>query len=215
VTLGISDQGKILVNRLGLLKSDLNILMPVRVTQAKNIEFALQVVAVLKQGGLHPMLVVTGPPDPHDSASMQYYQSLRDLRAELGLEDQMRFIFESSPQPEKPFFIDEQVVGDLYRLSDVMFMPSHREGFGMPVLEAGLTGVPVVSRDVPAAAELAGGEATIFSVDTPAEQVAAQLVHMLERSPTANLRRRVRRQYTWRAIFENDIQPLLQTRVEN
>jgi glycosyltransferase involved in cell wall biosynthesis len=211
-TLGLSDQGITLMNRLGLVKSDINILMPVRVTQAKNIEFALEVVSELKKKGIKPKLVVTGPPDPHDSKSMNYYQSLRDLRDELGLDDEMRFIFEAGSDPDQPYYIDEQVVGDLYRISDVMFMPSHREGFGMPVLEAGLVGIPVMSREVPAAQELAEKEASIFSADADAKHVAALLARMVERSPTAQLRRRVRRQYTWQAIFEEAIQPLIQTR---
>ena len=210
--LGLSDQGKTLVDKLGLMKSDINLLMPVRITQAKNIEFALAVVAELKKMGIKPKLVVTGPPDPHESKSMNYYESLRDLRDELGLADEFRFIFEAGSDPDQPYYIDEQVVGDLYRISDVMFLPSHREGFGLPILEAGLVGIPIVSREVPAAQELADNEATIFSADADAEQVAARLLKMLEQSPTAQLRHRVRGQYTWQAIFEDAIQPLLMTR---
>jgi glycosyltransferase involved in cell wall biosynthesis len=214
-TLGLSDQGMTLVNNLGLMKSDINILMPVRITQAKNIEFALKVVVELKMMGLKPTLVVTGPPDPHDPKSMNYYKSLRDLRDDLGVVEEIRFIFEAGPDPDQPYFIDENVVGDLYRISDVMFIPSHREGFGMPVLEAGLVGIPIVSRDIPAAQELAEEEASIFSADATAEQVANHLVKILEQAPTARLRHRVRKQYTWQAIFDEVIQPLLQTRVEN
>jgi glycosyltransferase involved in cell wall biosynthesis len=214
-TLGLSDQGMNLVNNLGLMKSDINILMPVRITQAKNIEFALEVVVALKRMGFKPMLVVTGPPDPHDPKSMNYYQSLKELRDELGVGGDMRFIFEAGPQPDQPYLIDEQVVGDLFRISDLMFMPSHREGFGMPVLEAGLVGIPIVSRDVPAAQELAKREASIFNAESDAEQVATHIVQILEQSPTAELRRRVRKQYTWSAIFKDSIQPLFQTRLEN
>jgi glycosyltransferase involved in cell wall biosynthesis len=207
--LGLSDQGMALVNKLGLMKSDINILMPVRVTQAKNIEFALEVVAELKKMGLKPILIVTGPPDPHESKSINYYQSLQGFRDELGLADEMHFVFEAGPNPDQPYYIDEQVVGDLYRISDVMFMPSHREGFGMPVLEAGLVGIPIVSRNVPATQELTQKEASIFNADANAEQVATLILQMLEQSPTAQLRLRVRRQYTWQAIFEDSIQPLL------
>jgi len=208
--LGLSVQGMELVRKLGLLKSDINLLMPVRVTQAKNIEFAMQVLVELKDLGLRPILVVTGPPDPHDSESMHYFQSLKDLRQALDLANELRFIFESGPDPDQPFFIDEPVVGDLFRISDVMFMPSHREGFGMPELEAGLAGIQVVSRAVPAAQELAGQEALIFSPDEKPAAVANQITSLLEQSTIAGLRQRVRRQYTWQAIFEKDIQPLLQ-----
>lgn len=54
--LGLSDQGKTLVDKLGLMKSDINLLMPVRITQAKNIEFALAVVAELKKWASNPSL---------------------------------------------------------------------------------------------------------------------------------------------------------------
>ena len=213
--LGLTEQGMKLVNRLGLMKSDLNLLMPVRVTQAKNIEFALKVVAELKMMGLKPKLVLTGPPDPHDAKSMNYFQSLRDLREKFGVRDEMSFVFEVGPEIGQPFFINEQVVGDLYRVSDVMFMPSHREGFGMPVLEAGLIGVPVISREVPAAQEIADKEAVIFHPDDSAEKIATSIVKMLDESETARLRNRVRRHFTWKAIFENCIQPLMQTGGQN
>jgi len=214
-TLGISAEGAALIHKLEVFERDPIILMPVRVTEAKNIEFALEVVSALKLKGWKPLLVVTGPPDPHHPKSMQYYQSLRDLRSKLGVADCMRFVFESGSDPEQPFFIDETVVGDLFRIADIMFMPSHREGFGMPVVEAGLAGVPILSREVPAAQELAKTEAVIFASDETPNQVAERLEAMLGQSPTARLRRRVRRQYTWHAIFEDDIQPILTTGEEN
>ena len=60
--LGLSEEGSSLIERLGLLQSDLILLMPVRVTQAKNVEYALRVVADLKARGCRPKLVLTGPP---------------------------------------------------------------------------------------------------------------------------------------------------------
>jgi hypothetical protein len=69
--LALSDAGLALINRLDLWKSDLNLLMPVQVTRAKNIELALGVVAALKKRGIRPRLVVTDPPDPHDGMSMK------------------------------------------------------------------------------------------------------------------------------------------------
>ena len=47
--LALSDAGLSLIHRLNLWDSDLNLLMPVRVTQAKNVELALHVVAALKK----------------------------------------------------------------------------------------------------------------------------------------------------------------------
>jgi len=211
VLLGLSGEGWALVNRLDLMQSDLILLMPVRVTQAKNIEYALRVVAALKARGCRPKLVVTGPPDPHDSQSMAYFRSLQALRQELDLEGDMRFVFESGPDLDKPYAISMEVVADLFRVSDVMFMPSHREGFGMPVVEAGLLGVPIVCTDIPAAEEIGGAEVTRFDAASDPTHVAGQILAHARRSPTHRLRRRVRQDYTWRAIFRRDIEPLLRT----
>lgn len=208
--LGLSEEGRALVARLGLLESDLVLLMPVRVTQAKNIEYALRVLAALKARGCRTKLVVTGPPDPHDTQSMAYFQSLQALRRQLGVEDEMRFVFESGPDPTWPFIINAPVVGDLFRVSDVMFMPSHREGFGMPVLEAGLVGMPVLcTGDVPAAREIGGEDVILFDAAQDPAQVAEQILAWAEKDPVHRLRRRVRQNHTWQVIFDRHIKPLL------
>ncbi len=208
--LGLTDEGYALIRRLELLASDVILLMPVRVTQAKNIEYALEVVAALKAHDLQPKLILTGPPDPHDEQSMAYFRELQALRREMDVEDEMRFVFESGPDPDEPFLIEMPVVADLFRISDVMFMPSHREGFGMPVLETGLVGTPVVCTEVPAAREIGGEDVTLIDVNDDPAAVAEQIVNRLEHSPTHRLRRRVRQAYTWRMIFHHDIEPLLE-----
>jgi glycosyltransferase involved in cell wall biosynthesis len=184
--------------------------MPVRVTQAKNIELALRVVAALKALGRRVKLVLTGPPDPHDEESMAYFRELQALRHQLGVDDEMRFIFESGPDPDGPFTIDMPVVADLFRLSDVVFLPSHREGFGMPVLEAGLVGAPVVCTPVPAAHEIGGDDVTLIGPDDDPEAIADRILSIVAARPIHRLRRRVRQKYTWSAIFERDIEPLLE-----
>jgi mannosylglucosylglycerate synthase len=208
--LGLTDVGQALMERLELLASDLILLMPVRVTQAKNIELALRVTAALKDRALRPKLILTGPPDPHDERSMAYFGELQALRRELGVEGEMRFVFESGPGPDEPYLIDMPVVADLLRVCDVMFMPSHREGFGMPVLEAGLVGVPVVCTEVPAAREIGGEDVTLIDAAGDPTQIAERILALVERSPVHRLRRRVRREYTWRAIFHRHIEPLLE-----
>ena len=195
-----------------MLDSDLNMLMPVRVTHAKNIELALKVVAALKEKNTPPKLVLTGPPDPHDAENMKYFDSLKALRHELGVDGEVRFVFESGPDPDKPFFIEMKTVGDLFRVSDLMFMPSHREGFGMPVLEAGLVGIPVVSTPVPAAEEIGGENVKIIDAEADPAEIAALILEWVDADKIYHLRRQVRQQYTWDAIFEKDIEPLLMKR---
>jgi glycosyltransferase involved in cell wall biosynthesis len=207
--LGLSDRGEALVQRLGLFSCDLILLMPVRVTQAKNIEYALHTVAALKHRGCRPKLILTGPPDPHDAASMAYFRELQALRRELGIDQEMRFIFEEGDDPEQGLIIDTEVVGDLFRVSDLMFMPSHREGFAMPVLEAGLVGIPVISTEVPAAVEIGGEDALLFDENEDPARLADQMLAWAEGSRVHRLRRRVRQNYIWQEIFSRDIKPLL------
>ncbi len=212
--LGLSSEGAELIGRLGLLDDDLILLMPVRITQAKNIELAMKIIAKLKERGVSPKLVLTGPPDPHDAKNMEYYQSLQDLRRELGAEEEIRFVFESGPYPNEPYSVSIEVVGDLFRVSDMMFMPSHREGFGMPVLEAGLVGMPVISTLVPAAEEIADVNVTIFNVEDRPEDLADLILKWAQENPVHRHRREVRKKYTWQAIFKRDIEPLLKREVE-
>ena len=207
--LGISVKGMELINRLDLLNAGLVILMPVRITQAKNIEFALKVTAALKAKQSQPVLVITGPPDPHDPDHMHYFEALKSQRRQLGVEENVRFVYESGSQPDTPHLMDEQAVGELYRLSDVVFLPSHREGFGIPVLEAGLCGIPVVCTGFPAAQEVGRNDVNNFSTDQSPDDVAELLLDLIQANPLSRLRRRVRQEYTWRALFKHQIEPLL------
>jgi mannosylglucosylglycerate synthase len=207
--LGLSQDGAALADRLDLFSCDLVLLMPIRVTRAKNIEYAIQVMAKLKERIDRPRLILTGPPDPHDPDSLAYLDTLRDLRKELEVENEFRFVYESGPIGHEPYTIEDQVVGDLYRLSDVMFMPSHREGFGMPVLEAGLAGNLVVCTDVPAAAEIGRDDVVVFAADRPPAELADRILELVQANPICQLRRRTRQRFTWKTIFQRDIKPIL------
>ncbi len=208
--LGLSAEGSALIARLGLYQADLVLLMPVRVTQAKNIEFGLVLTRALKDRGRLVKLVLTGPPDPHDQASIGYYNELRDMRSRLGVESEMRFVYESGPDPDQPHTIAEDVVAQLYRAADVVLLPSHREGFGMPVLEAGLAGAAVVTTGVPAAVEIGGEDVLTFEPASSPEQLADRILTWARDNPQQRLRSRVRASFTWQAIFQRDILPLLE-----
>lgn len=208
--LALDEESLALIHRLGLWESDLNLIMPVRVTRAKNIELALRVVAELKNKAIRPKLVITGPPDPHDPSNMEYFQRLLSLRAQLGLPAEVHFVYESGPAPGESYTVDMPIVAGLMRVSDALLMPSHQEGFGMPVLEAALAGIPVFSSDqVPAAIEIGGQEVIRFSPAADPAEVAEWVLQTLEQSSVWKLRRRVRQTLTWRSIFNRQILPLI------
>ncbi len=212
---GFTDEGRWLVDQLHLDTADVILLMPVRITQAKNIELALQVTAELKTRGFHPRLVVTGPPDPHSPGEMDYYHNLLDLRRRLGVEHEVRFVYECAllvehTQPvDGGYALSTSVLRQLYRLCDALIVPSHREGFGMPILEAGLIGMPIFATDIPAIQEVAGQQVFRFPPTEPPAQVAQLILSWASSSPTYILRQRIRQSYTWSAIFRQHIFPLL------
>ena len=79
----------------------------------------------------------------------------------------------------------------------------------MPVLEAGLLGRLVVCTAVPAALEIGGPDVLLFDqADDPA-QVAEQILAWNETNSAQRLRRRVRQNYAWSALFQQHIKPLL------
>jgi mannosylglucosylglycerate synthase len=211
--LALSSEGLSLIGRLGLWESDLNVLLPVRVTQAKNIELAIRVAAALQEKDIHARMVVTGPPDPHDPASMDYFYSLLALREALDVREQVRFVYESGPVASQPYIVEMSVVAELFRMSDALFMPSHSEGFGMPILEAGLAGMPVFcSQQIPAANELGGQDVTRFSPQADPSEIAGSILKQMDSSSVFHLRRRVRKELTWHSIFHEKIQPLIEER---
>ncbi len=193
-----------LLERLPLASAAPLMLLPVRITPRKNIELALRVLAALRRQYVRAQLLVTGPLGPHNPANTAYLERLLALRAELHLEDAAHFLAEVVDHS-----IPDEVIADLYKLADLLFLPSREEGFGIPVLEAGLAGIPVFCSDIPALRELARSDAHYFSPDGEAAQIAAQIAEVLGSSQTFALRKRVLNDFTWERIYRTTIAPLL------
>jgi glycosyltransferase involved in cell wall biosynthesis len=66
-------------------------------------------------------------------------------------------------------FLDRATLGAVYRRSAMVLLPSEREGFGLPVLEALACGTPVIASDIEALREV-GGPAAQYC---PPEDVVA------------------------------------------
>ena len=72
-----------------------------------------------------------------------------------------RLILELNAQQYVHFtgYVPQDALPYLYNLAELCVLPSHVEGFGMPVLEAMACGCPVAISGAPALAEVAGGAA--------------------------------------------------------
>ncbi|HXV99533.1 MAG TPA: glycosyltransferase, partial [Anaerolineae bacterium] len=100
-------------------------------------------------------------------------------------------------------------VAEFYQLADALFFPSQQEGFGIPLLEAGLTRLPIFATNLAPFRESAGPWATLFAAETSPTEVAQTILDRLQTDRAFQLRRRVLTHYTWRSIVETRILPLL------
>jgi glycosyltransferase involved in cell wall biosynthesis len=199
-----------LVQKWGLLEADCTFLLPARITRRKNIELGLRwLAAVREQSGWDARLVVTGPPGPHNPTNAAYLEQLLTMRQELRLDRAVHFAYQANENPDQPLLLTDAEVAEFYQLADALFFPSQQEGFGIPILEAGLARLPIFATNLPPFRESGGLWATLFAADTPPHEVAQTILEMLQTDRAFQLRRRVLTHYTWRSIVETRILPLL------
>lgn len=192
------------LRQLDLLQAAPLLLLPVRITPRKNIELAIRLCARLREHFPETRLVVTGPMGPHNPANIRYFAGLTALRKELGLDQAVSFLAELTTE-----FIRDSVIFDFYHLADALFLPSREEGFGIPVLEAAIAGLPVFCADIPPLRSLGGAYATYFSPDADPGELAKVVAETLSANPGFQLRLDVRRAYAWESIYSHHIAPLL------
>ena len=152
----------------------------------KNRPAALAAFARLtEQSSLPHRLVLVGADSTSDDDLARRYPALDLARVE-------RLVQLSQPE-----------LAQLYRTADVFLFPSTCEGFGLPVLEAMASGVPVITSTVSSLPEVAGDAAVLVDPHN-VDAVYAGLVEVLaqrskhERLRSAGLARAA--QFTWEAM---------------
>ena len=188
--------------QLNLLSAEPLLLLPARVTRRKNIELAIDITAALRALGWSPKLLVMGPPGAHNPSNRIYLNELLSLRRALRVEDAVIFLHEFGA-------VDDETRRDLYWLADALLFPSEREGFGVPILEAGLARLPIFCSDIAPFRESAGDWAHYFALDEPPRAIATRIAETLKHDARYQLKRRVAEQYGWFHIFQRHIEPLL------
>ena len=75
-------------------------------------------------------------------------------------------------------FVDRTTLAAVYRRAAVALLPSEREGFGLPVVEALACGTPVVASDIPVLRET-GGDVVTFCPVGDVDAWSAAIDHLL------------------------------------
>ena len=135
-----------------------------------------------------PMLVLPGYSTSHE-------QELRSRAAELGVADDVRILGWVAPAE----------LEGLYANAACFVFPSLYEGFGLPVLEAMVRGVPVACSGRGALREVAGDAALIFDPESEAA-IAAAIERLIEdRAEAERLRaagRKRAEKFSWAATAD-------------
>jgi glycosyltransferase involved in cell wall biosynthesis len=183
-------------------------LAPVRVTRRKNLELGIDIIAAMKDMGASPLLVVTGPLGPHNVRSGEYMDELLARREERGVRDEVAFLALEGG-PDGGVEVSDALMTELYWWADALLMPSSQEGFGLPLLEAGLARLPIFCSNIPVLREVGGPNATYFEPDDDPDSIAETILRELADLKVAAHRRKVLSTYNWDSIFKSSFLPLL------
>jgi glycosyltransferase involved in cell wall biosynthesis len=125
----------------------------------KRIDVLLAIVAAVRRRRPDVRLVRVGGPFTADQ---------RRLARELGIEDAIVVL---------PF-LDRSTLAAVYRRCALVLLPSEREGFGLPVIEALACGTPIVASDIDALREV-GGAAVEYCAPEDLEAWTSAVVRVL------------------------------------
>jgi glycosyltransferase involved in cell wall biosynthesis len=140
----------------------------------KRIDILLKVFAGVHASLPNTRLVRVGAPFNPEQMALIKKLSIQDLVVQL---------------PE----LSRDVLAAVYRKTHLLLLPSEREGFGLPLLEAMACGTPVLASDLPVLREL-GGDTAEYCTVADIEQWISRAQSLLSSADTDSAARLVRRQ---------------------
>ena len=200
-----------LIQEENLFTADLIMVQPSRLHPRKNIELSIKVLSDLRKTGLNAKLLLTGAYDPHEDKTKKYYHKLLRLSEQLDVQSHLIITAEYTFKSGEKLTADRVTIRDLYLISDILFMPSLQEGFGIPLLEAGMIKLPIACSTIPPFKSIAASNVLYFEPDEQPHQIALRLRAFLEDLPTYQMYRNVIRRYVWDNIYQFELLPFLKT----
>jgi glycosyltransferase involved in cell wall biosynthesis len=193
-----------------LFEAEFLMVQPSRLHWRKNMELSIRVTRSLHDLGLKARLLVTGAHDPHEPKNLTYYHALKNLAAKLGIEDDVLIMAEYAFKSGERLMVETITIRDLYLISDILFLPSVQEGFGIPLLESGMIRLPIVCSNIPPFLEIGGEDVCFFDPAESPESIARKILEFVENLKPHRMFRKVIRNYVWDNIYHEKLLPLLE-----
>jgi glycosyltransferase involved in cell wall biosynthesis len=157
-----------------------------RLLPNKNVDVLLKAVNELKNNNIDCKTFIVGE-GPE-------LESLKDLSTKLGLDNQVKFF---------GFVKDHSDLHALMKSSKVFVLPSNREGFGIVVIEANATGLPVitVNSSANAAKDLVNSGENGLVCDLDYKSIAKAIRKQLESNKDKAYYMEYSKKYDWNTVF--------------
>jgi len=181
------------------------VMVPARIIPRKNVERSIRVIAAMRNTWPNLVGIITGAPERENGVLSEYSASLYKLIEENNLSESLFFLsdlFEKLKiNPEK----NHQMVRDLYFISNLVLYLSNDEGFGLPILEAGVARTPLALSQIPVFREVAHDGVLYLPLDESPDYNANRVVRFLtETQPRSDvLFKRIIELNNWDNLWES------------
>ncbi len=206
----LDDHTTRLIREEKIFNADLIMVHPSRLHPRKNIEKSIEVVHAFHEMGMNAFLLLTGAYDPHEKSTVHYYKKLNRLAEKLDIRHKVIIVAEHVFKSGQHLSADRVIMRDLYLIADILFLPSKQEGFGIPLLEAGMIKLPIACSDIPPFRSIAEGDVLYFDIGEEATQIAKRIKTFLDQLEPHRMYRKVINQYVWDNLYERGLRQFLE-----
>jgi glycosyltransferase involved in cell wall biosynthesis len=146
------------------------------IIERKNLLLICKALLLLKEKLFIPLVVI--------GRGGKYQNLVKDFIEKNNLEGSIIFLSENVEAKNHPSFKNSAHFPAIYQMSDALIYPSIFEGFGIPILEALCSGIPVLSSNASCLPEVGGDAALYFNPANEKELAKA----MMQITDNENLR---------------------------
>ncbi len=205
----LSDVSTKIILEEKLFETDFLMFLPSRLHPRKNIELAILVLKELNDLGFRSKWLITGAFDPHERRATLYFRKLKKMINNLNLKGKAIILEGYKFKSGEILHSDRIKTRDLYLISDILFLPSFQEGFGIPLLEASMIKLPIVCSKIPPFMEIGGDNVIYFEHGESPLRIAKRIIEFKREYEKFSFFRRTIKEYAWDNIFKRDLYPFL------